>query len=609
MEEPLEYAIVRINKADNSVVGAGFLISEKHVMTCAHVIIYALNIPLDTQEKPAQEVNFVFPVINHKKSFKAKIVEWYPVTGNQTIKDIAVLEILEPVDKLPEQARPVSVLSTKNRNLWKNKFAALGFPQEVPRGEWARGEILKPVGGGLIQIEGTRETGGRIEPGFSGTAIWDENLNGIVGMAAKEDVKRPDSKVAFMIPTEILIEAWNDWSQICRDYAIRDILKILVKFEVDIEKNLDLKWAYYQSIPLNLSLNLKTEKIDSPQDLVRSLIKVEKSLDKQKALLAKFASLILLQFKKDQGLEETLNDFGKQLEEWIKIHSKKDKKTLLKDLEQQHSSRDKFENYLLICFVEETDKISVKSWFVEENRWTNLELNKSDSLWIKDCQNLKDEELGKLVENLKSQCISLSVNRRLDSIHYFLPLKLLENQELSLECLDLLPIYSDDPFDQPSCFYHNVAIRLNRSGLNLDKISHWKRKGESLKQAEIKTIFKETEYVDSKSLYKELYPEEVLGTNLINIISKDELKNIMLVFLHAGIPLAIWKRKKIENNAQKTVGDDWFREDCLNDLFQRIKKCRQEGADNESHIGHYLSLLWDDPRILTPDLKQMYKMP
>ena len=46
-------------------------------------------------------------------------------------------------------------------------------------------------------------------PGFSGTAVWDEALHGVVGMVVAAESKA-DTKAAFIIPTDKLIEAWPD---------------------------------------------------------------------------------------------------------------------------------------------------------------------------------------------------------------------------------------------------------------------------------------------------------------------------------------------------------------------------------------------------------------
>jgi hypothetical protein len=53
---PLEAALVRIWKTDNRVVGAGVLITDTLVLTCAHVVAQALGIPDDTPEMPAGEL-------------------------------------------------------------------------------------------------------------------------------------------------------------------------------------------------------------------------------------------------------------------------------------------------------------------------------------------------------------------------------------------------------------------------------------------------------------------------------------------------------------------------------------------------------------------------
>ncbi|MEZ4644870.1 MAG: hypothetical protein R3E31_19425 [Chloroflexota bacterium] len=48
-----------------------------------------------------------------------------------------------------------------------------------------------------------------VQPGFSGTAVWDETLHGVVGMVVTAESKA-ETKAAFIIPTDKLIEAWPD---------------------------------------------------------------------------------------------------------------------------------------------------------------------------------------------------------------------------------------------------------------------------------------------------------------------------------------------------------------------------------------------------------------
>jgi hypothetical protein len=55
MQESLEASLVRIRTADSRVVGAGFLVGEHHILTCAHVVSQALGLPtpLSNHRKPS----------------------------------------------------------------------------------------------------------------------------------------------------------------------------------------------------------------------------------------------------------------------------------------------------------------------------------------------------------------------------------------------------------------------------------------------------------------------------------------------------------------------------------------------------------------------------
>ena len=48
MQESLEASLVRIRTADGRVVGAGFLVGEHHILTCAHVVSVAVASPPPT---------------------------------------------------------------------------------------------------------------------------------------------------------------------------------------------------------------------------------------------------------------------------------------------------------------------------------------------------------------------------------------------------------------------------------------------------------------------------------------------------------------------------------------------------------------------------------
>jgi WD40 repeat protein len=53
-----------------------------------------------------------------------------------------------------------------------------------------------------------KETGYRLEEGFSGAPVWDERLEGVAGMAVAAEKKRTEAKAAFIIPTSLLDRVW-----------------------------------------------------------------------------------------------------------------------------------------------------------------------------------------------------------------------------------------------------------------------------------------------------------------------------------------------------------------------------------------------------------------
>jgi hypothetical protein len=74
---------------------------------------------------------------------------------------------------------------------------------------WASGVLRDRTVSGHIHIEDTKTTGYSVQPGFSGTPVWDETLHGVIGMAATAESKTA-TKAAFIIPTDKLVEAWPD---------------------------------------------------------------------------------------------------------------------------------------------------------------------------------------------------------------------------------------------------------------------------------------------------------------------------------------------------------------------------------------------------------------
>ncbi|NEO90002.1 MAG: trypsin-like peptidase domain-containing protein [Moorea sp. SIO3G5] len=204
-------SIIRLFYHDQ-VVGIGFLVSEHYALTCAHVVAEALFISSTTQSCPEGEINVDFPLLNGTEKFSGRVVCWHPVSpledSEEAIEDIAVLKL----DNLPASAHQTRVILSEN--LANNPFKVFGCPKKVSFGVWATGVLSEQNAKQWFQLEDTKITGYGIEPGFSGSPVWDEKLQGVVGMVVAADRKRETAKVAFMIPTQILVEAWSQLESI-----------------------------------------------------------------------------------------------------------------------------------------------------------------------------------------------------------------------------------------------------------------------------------------------------------------------------------------------------------------------------------------------------------
>src|SRR5262249_11782735 len=93
MQESLEASLVRLHTADGHVVGAGFLVGERHLLTCAHVVAGALGLADDAPEKPQFPVSVDVPRVAPGQLLTARVVLWRPPRADGG-DDIAGLELL-----------------------------------------------------------------------------------------------------------------------------------------------------------------------------------------------------------------------------------------------------------------------------------------------------------------------------------------------------------------------------------------------------------------------------------------------------------------------------------------------------------------------------------
>ncbi|GLY23030.1 trypsin-like peptidase domain-containing protein [Micromonospora sp. NBRC 101691] len=189
--DSLQASQARIRLADGEVVGAGFLIAPDVVCTCAHVVAQVFDLPASTEEAPDGRVDLDFPLLPARPSVRASVLSW-----RHGGADIALLRLDAPV----EGARPARLVD--GTGVWGHSFRVFGYPAGADHGYWVSGTLRAEQGSGLLQME-AQLPGPRVAEGFSGSPVWDDAQDGVVGMTVA--VHR-GATTAYLLPSADLID-------------------------------------------------------------------------------------------------------------------------------------------------------------------------------------------------------------------------------------------------------------------------------------------------------------------------------------------------------------------------------------------------------------------
>ena len=186
-----DQALVRIFD-EKYIQGVGFLISRRRIVTCAHVIRSCLNVE-DGKRSSDLQVKIDFPLLAPKEIIFAGL-EFCDDTA-----DIAILNLPYGIT-IPADTQSAPVSKLKNHEMSGKEVKLYGFPEDLVRDHWVKGELVGSIEGGKIQIDHTPGTRTAL-PGFSGTAVWDAHENSICGMVV--DIMHDDDGqhvASYMIP-------------------------------------------------------------------------------------------------------------------------------------------------------------------------------------------------------------------------------------------------------------------------------------------------------------------------------------------------------------------------------------------------------------------------
>ncbi|MGP4010457.1 nSTAND1 domain-containing NTPase [Streptomyces sp. 4N124] len=199
-DDELTRGIARFWNGDGEVTGSGFLIAERTLCTCAHVVANALGTSDTDPAPPAAPVTLDFPLLTPPSArLTATVTHWRPVAGDGG-GDIALLAL----EAIVPGTTPVRFAG--GTAVWDHRFRVLGFPlRSDDHGLWAHGRLRAPVGRGWTSMEPTESRRGLpVGQGFSGAPVWDIEQGGVVGMTVAADVGS-GATTAYLIPTALLL--------------------------------------------------------------------------------------------------------------------------------------------------------------------------------------------------------------------------------------------------------------------------------------------------------------------------------------------------------------------------------------------------------------------
>jgi WD40 repeat protein/S1-C subfamily serine protease len=185
----LRDGVVRVLSRDRQrVLGTGFLVTEKLVVTCSHV--------LDSLSQAERDA-VCLEVLQSQEKVTAKLRPEFSSPEHEA--DFAVLELNRPLGgscqplPLGESARSAD-----------HRFTVFGFPRgNEDTGTWAHGTIGYATGEGrfrkLLLLESN------IREGFSGGPLFDEQTRRVVGVV-RFKLDGQGLREAYATPTELLVE-------------------------------------------------------------------------------------------------------------------------------------------------------------------------------------------------------------------------------------------------------------------------------------------------------------------------------------------------------------------------------------------------------------------
>jgi hypothetical protein len=601
--EQSKRAIAQIYYADGkAIAGTGFLIADRYVLTCAHVVKAALG---DRGSYDGAELRVTFPNVDGQYTVQPCMgtVVFYALDEADYGADAAVLYLDEAVGAVSGYLALVPLDAYSGTPVQIYGFLR-GEPQGLNISAVTEGG---GIGKGWVQLKDPDVTGAAIEEGASGSPAWNEALQGAVGMIVAEDWVRGSAKIGFMIPTERLRAAqdavmWHSLYTILEPYAAS--LEHVMRDAYQLCR--PATWNH--PVPVALR-DILTDLAEMP----------EEGLSDSKVV--QFAACLL-------NCPQAIEPVRIELNGWIANYTC-DLGSLLSAMQQRQQERQtappEIEHPYLMISIEADRKTKqapyqVAAWLIPNSRCYRVDTGEGAVQLFPD--------LDKLSEYPDAPAIDLEAGVTLEAIPYVLASYLEQVDERVIERCDLtielfLPLsLINHPIEQrliPALYGFpyplgagddcpHVVLRAQDRLRERRAMSRWQQKWQQRPVADPSHAVLIPGNADLRQLAKDL--KTAFGLKLPHCPQTGNQGEIGLL-IATGTPIAVWVRCVVSGMATL---DTQVLAAPLGKLPCHIQSLRRQapelddeiGLDTSTELGHHLSFLWEDPQRIPPTSKLQY---
>ncbi|MET8772697.1 trypsin-like peptidase domain-containing protein [Streptomyces sp. NPDC004658] len=227
--------------ACGDAVGAGFLVTGRRLLTCAHVV----------RRSEGAAVTVTFPHARELGELSASVVVHGGWAGGITDPgDVAVLELDRDVPLTPAGFAPPDAATTEPYP----RLVAYGFPEGYDEGTLAECQAVSGqlIAGEWLELVAWQGHGQPLVDGFSGAAaaLPDGRVAGMVTAAVGSS---PDVRKGRMLPLDVLARYWPELGELVptpghRDDARRRLYALLRRAEAAADRVGDPNRLYVDAV-------------------------------------------------------------------------------------------------------------------------------------------------------------------------------------------------------------------------------------------------------------------------------------------------------------------------------------------------------------------------